>query len=236
MFGMDSTPHSMLQTLHLRTDHWRRYHQVNVQRICHIRDCRKTGLAFPTSRGNIYECPYHTQIRVVEGVAIEPVSVAKTKWKEIKEEDGSPSIPPLEAYPALVPLGLNHSGTSGAFSTASTQEDLPQRMKEMGGRTKADPKEPPPETHVPIHIPITCSLEDLNINPAEKEKVRKEPAQPSSIADGSQSQNSHRTTSAPRSPAIPTSSRSSSLSSRQRPRRKRPSKPSRRRHKDRSST
>ena len=114
LFGLDTCSEGP-RSIHLCMEHWQSYRCVNAKRVCRVSGCQKTGMAFPTSRGDIYECAIHTQRRVLDGGSLDPPLALKPKVKKLKEEVSIPNMPPLEAIPTSDLSDLNHSGPSGTF-------------------------------------------------------------------------------------------------------------------------
>ena len=119
-------------------------------------------------------------------------------------------MPPLEAIPTSDLSDLNHSGPSGTFSTASTQEELQHRLKDMGGRAANHPPTPVEVSVTPTVIhpttsgnvthevsPITCSFDNLRVSRTDKNTPDLAPHRHTTPGkDDARSYHSHRTRSA----------------------------------------
>ena len=207
LFGLDPNVGDT-RSIHLCVELWQSYHCVNAKRVCRIPGCQKDGVDFPTSRGDIYECAIHTQRRVLDGGSLEPHPGNNPSAKKLKEEVSSPNMPPLETIPPSDLSDLNHSGPSGTFSTASTQEDLQHRMRDMGGRdvksskpaqestqrTSATNLQTAPCNVASVDPPITCSLDHLRIARTDKaNSAATQDRHTTPTKDGTRTHHSHRT-------------------------------------------
>ena len=164
---LDGTSVATLKTIALCGKHWIQYQHYNIKRLCHVADCVTMKIPFPTFTGVVHECAFPSKQRILNmGPENTPDEHSrKTKRKRLK--DDSPDIPPLGHVADHTILDLTLSGTSSTYSTASNNDDLQNRLKDLGGRTMAAEPATPQQVIAPVAaaLPLTEQVSTIAATP-----------------------------------------------------------------------